>query len=110
MPRSGRLIINENKHPYCIEWRPKARDDLSAIVRYIGKDNPTKARSFGQELHDQTLSLTQHPELGRTGRPGLPDFVRELVIHRNYIVLYRVLDETCTVEILRVKHAAQQTP
>lgn len=98
------------KTPYRIEWRPKAREDLCAIVRYIGKDNPTRARSFGLELRDKTLPLAQHQELGHTGRPGLPDYVRELVVHQNYIVFYRVLDEARTVEILRVKHAAQQTP
>lgn len=98
------------KPPYRIEWRPKAREDLRDIVRYIGKDNPTRVRSFGQELRDKTLPLAQHPELGRTGRPGLPEYVRELVVHRNYIVFYRVLEETRTVEILRVKHATQQTP
>ncbi|WP_108780482.1 type II toxin-antitoxin system RelE/ParE family toxin, partial [Xanthomonas fragariae] len=70
--------------PYRIEWRPKARDDLRAIVRYIGEENPTRARSFGQEPRDKTTPLAQHPELGRTGRPGLPDGVRELVAHRNY--------------------------
>ena len=96
--------------PYRIEWRPKAREDLRAIVRYIGKDNPTRAKSFGQELRDKTLPLAQHPKMGRTGRPGLPAFVRELVAHRNYIVFYRVLDDAGTVEILRVKHAAQQMP
>ncbi|MXS77957.1 type II toxin-antitoxin system RelE/ParE family toxin [Nitrosomonas sp. JL21] len=108
--RFGRLIRNENKQPYRVEWRQKAREDLSAIVRYIGKENPPKAQSFGQELRDKTLSLTHHPELGRTGRPGLPDYMRELVVHRNYIVLYRVLDESRTVEVLRVKHTAQQMP
>lgn len=102
--------MTEAKTPYRIEWRPKAREDLRAIVRYISKDNPARARSFGQELRDKTLPLAQHPEFGRTGRPGLPDHVRELVAHRNYIVFYRVLHEASTVEILRVKHAAQQTP
>ncbi|MBF0625205.1 MAG: type II toxin-antitoxin system RelE/ParE family toxin [Magnetococcales bacterium] len=96
--------------PYRIEWRPKAREDVRAIVRYIGKGNPTRAHSIGQGLRDKTLPLAQHPELGRTGRPGLPDSVRELVVHRNYIVFYRVLHEARTVEIVRVKHAAQQTP
>ena len=43
--------------PYRIEWRPMARDDLRAIVRYIGKDNPAKARRFGQELRDKTKPL-----------------------------------------------------
>jgi len=95
---------------YRIEWRPMAREDLRAIVRYIGKDNPTRAKSFGQELHDKTKSLARHPELGRKGRPGLPEWLRELVVHPNYIVFYRVLAEAHTVEILRVKHAAEQTP
>jgi addiction module RelE/StbE family toxin len=100
----------EAKTAYRIEWRPKAREDLRAIVAYIGKDNPSRAKSFGEELRDKTNVLAQHPELGRSGRPGLPDYVRELVVHRNYIVFYRVLAEVRIVEILRVKHAAQQTP
>ncbi len=95
---------------YRIEWRPMAREDLRAIVRHIGRDNLTWAKNFGQELRDKTKPLAQHPELGRQGRPGLPDWLRELVVHPNYIVFYRVLAEACTVEILRVKHAAQQTP
>ena len=52
----------------------------------------------------------QHPELGRTGRPGLPDWLRELVVYPNYIVFYRVLTATSTVEILRVKHVALHVP
>ena len=96
--------------PYRIEWRPMAREDLRAIVRHIGKDNPTRAQSFGQELRDKTKPLAQHPALGRQGRPGLPDWLREIVVHPNYIVFYRVLAEARTIEILRVKHAAQQTP
>ncbi|MFH0728047.1 MAG: type II toxin-antitoxin system RelE/ParE family toxin [Pseudomonadota bacterium] len=94
---------------YRIEWRPMAREDLLEIVRYIGKDNPTRAKSFGKELQDKTKPLAQHPNLGRQGRPGLPAGVRELVVHPNYIVFYRVLAKARTVEILRVKHAAQKT-
>ena len=62
--------------PYRIEWRPMAREDLRGIVRYIGKDNPTRAKSFGKELRDKTKPLAQHPELGRKGRPGLPEWLR----------------------------------
>lgn len=95
---------------YRIEWRPKAREDMRAIVAYIGQDQPARARSFGQELRDKIKPLAQHPKLGRSGRPGLPGYARELVVHRNYIIFYRVLAEARTVEILRVKHAAQQMP
>lgn len=96
--------------PYRIEWRPMAREDLRGIVRFIGKDNPTRAKSFGKELRDKTKPLAQHPEIGRKGRPGLPEWLRELVVYPNYVAFYRVLAEARTVEMLRVKHAAQQVP
>ena len=96
--------------PYRIEWRPSAREDLRAIVRYIAKDNPIRAKSFGKELRDKTKPLARHPNLGRKGRPGLPRWLRELVVHPNYIVFYRIQDETRVVEILRVKHTAQRMP
>mgnify|MGYP001402931967 FL=1 len=84
-----------------------AREDLRGIVRYIGKDDPTRAKSFAKDLRDKTRPLAQHPELGRPGRlPG----IRELVAHSYYIIFYRVLAEDHTVQILRVKHAAQQMP
>jgi len=102
--------MSKAKTPYRIIWRPMAEADLDDIIDYIAQDNPTRAEEFGQELRDKILSLAQHPKMGRTGRPGLPAFVRELVAHRNYIVFYRVLEEARTVEILRLKHTAQQVP
>lgn len=98
------------KTPYRIVWRPIAETDLDHIVDYIAQDNPIKAEEFGQALRTKVLPLAQHPKFGRTGRPGLPILLRELVVHKNYIIFYRVLDETRTVEILRVKHTAQKVP
>lgn len=102
--------MTEAQTPYRIAWRPRAETDLNRIVDYIAQDNPLIAEKFGQTLRDKVLPLAQHPKLGRTGRPGLPSYLRELVVHRHYIVFYRVLDSARTVEILRVKHTAQQTP
>lgn len=96
--------------PYEVQWRPKARDDLRAIILYIGADNPVRAAAFGRELRDKTLLLADNPELGRSGRPGVPSYVRELVAHRNYILIYRVRHQAGVVEILRVKHAARHKP
>lgn len=87
-----------------------AEVDLENIVDYIARDNPIRAEAFGQELRAKVLPLARHPRLGRTGRPGLQPALRELVVHRNYIVFYRVLDRARVVEILRVKHAARRMP
>ena len=95
---------------YRIEWRPMAMEDLRAIVRHIGKEYPTRAKDFGEALRDKTQPRARHPEMGRCGRPGLPGDVRELVVHPNYIVFYRVVAESRAVLVLRIKHAAQQLP
>ncbi|PPT93961.1 type II toxin-antitoxin system RelE/ParE family toxin [Xanthomonas arboricola] len=98
------------KIAHAVEWTQFALEDLDAVIDYIAQDNPARAYDFAAEIYDRTLVLEQYPELGRPGRPGLPAGVRELVVHQNYIVLYRALASAGVVEILRVKHAAQQIP
>ncbi|AYR19436.1 type II toxin-antitoxin system RelE/ParE family toxin [Alcaligenes faecalis] len=95
---------------YQIVWRPKAEEDLVKIIDYITLDSPVRAETFGHELRDKVNSLSKYPEMGRVGRPGLPGYVRELVIHRNYIAFYRVRELAGVVEILRLKHVAQRMP
>jgi plasmid stabilization system protein ParE len=48
-----------------IIWSPASRDDLHDIVRFIARDNPHRAESFGYELMRRTDILQQHPEAGR---------------------------------------------
>lgn len=102
--------MTKPKTPYSFVWRPIAEADLDNIVDYIAQGNPIRAEEFGQELRAKVLPLAQQPKLGRKGRPGLPDFLRELAACRNHIIFYRVLAEARIVEILRVKHATQKTP
>ncbi|PHV10019.1 type II toxin-antitoxin system RelE/ParE family toxin [Chitinimonas sp. BJB300] len=76
-------------------------------MQYIGEDSPATAKEFGDELKAKTQGLAMFPLLGKPGRiHGL----RELVTHANYIIIYRILKMTDTVEILRVKHAKQHRP
>jgi plasmid stabilization system protein ParE len=49
--------------------------------------------------------LIDHPQFGR---PGRIIGTRELVAHRNYILVYDVTADT--VRVLRVLHAARQWP
>lgn len=95
---------------FTIVWRPKAIANLRNIVRFIGRSNPERAKSFGQELRAKVTPLADHPFLGKPGRPGLPAGTRELVAHQNYIYFYRVSEVQKIVEILNLKHASQQVP
>ncbi|MFP1129346.1 type II toxin-antitoxin system RelE/ParE family toxin [Asticcacaulis sp. W401b] len=90
---------------YVVEWRPQAADDLIEIIRYIAKDKPERAISFGQELRVRVEQLQLFPLRGRAGKlKGL----RELIVYRNYIVIYRVKPQSRYIEIMRIIHAARQ--
>ena len=104
--RIGVLISGGGTNLQAIIDRSTAGELDAEVVCVIS----IKADAFGQALRAKVLPLAQHPKLGRTGRPGLPASVRELIAHRHYIIFYRVLDEARTVEILRVRHTSRQVP
>jgi len=85
-----------------IKWTKTALASVDEIACFIAKDNPTLATSFVLELHAAVIKLQAHPGMGRAGRvPG----TRELVLHKNFISIYRVRNDD--VEILRLHHAAR---
>jgi len=85
-----------------IKWTKAALASVDEIAGFIAKDNPIRATSFVIELQAAVNKLQTHPGMGRAGRvPG----TRELVLHKNYIAIYRVRGDD--VEILRLHHAAR---
>lgn len=86
-------------------WKRQARNDLIKIVEYISQDNPDAAEKLANNIEVKAEKLLKYPNLFRAGRKR---GTRELVVHENYLVIYRVQGDT--VEILRVKHVAQQWP
>jgi addiction module RelE/StbE family toxin len=88
-----------------VKWTKTALANLVSIVEYIAKDNAERAKSFALEIQAKTNSLAEFPGMGR---PGRVIGTRELVVHPNYIIPYRMRGDA--VEILRVQHAAQRWP
>jgi len=85
-----------------LKWTKTALRSVDEIAGFIAKDNPRRATSFVLELKEATQKLQVHPGMGRAGRvPG----TRELVLHKNYIAIYRVRGDD--VEILRLHHVAR---
>ena len=86
-----------------LKWTKTALDAVHEIAEFIAKDNPRRATSFVLELRDAVTKLQVHPGMGRAGRvPG----TRELVLHKNYIAIYRVRGDD--VEVLRLHHVARK--
>lgn len=76
---------------------------MLAVGDYIAQDNPKAATKLLKQIRQTVKLLQRNPFMGRrTEFEG----VRELVVHANYLVSYRVSNEL--IEILQVWHAAQQ--
>ena len=88
-----------------VTWRGSALANVSRIVRHVAEENPAAARRLAQELVVAGDSLAVFPFRGRRGRrPG----TRELVVVRPYILVYQVTPDGGAVDILLVRHAAQE--
>jgi toxin ParE1/3/4 len=89
-----------------VVWSADAEDDLAEIIQFIGERNPRAAERLWSLVCDSVLPLSDHPYLYRKSEriPG----TREVVVHPNYVVVYRVTLNV--IEVLRVLHVRQQYP
>ena len=88
-----------------VAWAEDARSDLRSILAYIAERNPDAADAMNELFEGAAERLARFPMAWRRGRrPG----TREMVVHPNYILVYRA-DESL-VRILNVLHTSQQYP
>ena len=88
-----------------LAWTRRALNDLRRIADHIAIDNPSAAQKLVEDIQDKAANLERFPLFGRVG--GYGD-TRELAVHKNYLLTYRVRGDQ--VQILQVWHAAQQRP
>jgi addiction module RelE/StbE family toxin len=88
-----------------LRWTRRALADLTRIRDRIAADNPTVAAEFVLAIATKVDRLRELPLLGRT---GAYEDTRELVVHRNYLVTYRVRGEE--VQVLQLWHLARNLP
>lgn len=86
-------------------WTPEAIHDRDEIYDYIEADNPAAALALDELFAEKAGRLIDHPDLGRPGRVA---GTRELVAHRNYVLVYDLTVDL--VRVLRVLHAARPWP
>lgn len=88
-----------------LRWSRHTLRDLDRIAGHIAADSPPAAEALAAAIRDRTQRLEAFPFLGR---PGALDDTRELVVHRNYIVTYRVRGDE--VQVLQIWHVARNLP
>ena len=89
-----------------INWTGPALQDLLEIVDYIKIDNKKAAYHFAKDIKGKVSRLTIFPNSGRI----VPEFptsgLREIIIG-NFRIIYRVISDKHTVEILTLRHGAR---
>lgn len=88
-----------------IIWSPTARTKTKEILEYISEDNPTAALTLIEQIETMVENLRQNPESGRVLPETKNDKIREIVVHKNYGVIYEVNPEV--IEVLTVRHFRQ---
>ena len=87
-------------------WTTTAAGDLAHIVEYIRKDNPAAARRVAQTILRRHRCAT-YISAARTHRSA--ENIRELVFTPlPYIAVYEIIEDQ--VQVLRIRHAAQDWP
>ena len=88
-----------------LTWKPLALYDREQIMDYIAQDAPHAALALDMLFEERADMLPERHQLYRIGRmPG----TREMVVHPNYILVFRVGQGE--IEVLRVLHSARQWP
>ena len=82
-------------------WTNRALKRLDDIADFIARDNPLRAQTFVVELRNK-LDLLKTQSLGRAGRVF---GTKELVLHPNYLAVYRIKADQ--VQVLTILHTAQ---
>lgn len=88
-----------------VEWQASAEEDLIEITVFIAEHNDYAAQRIKDSIEQAASRLPEHPYLYRT---GLVAGTREMVVHPNYVVVYRVTHSE--IQILAVLHSRQQYP
>lgn len=88
-----------------VQWLTKARNNLATIIEYIAERNDVAALELQEDIERAASQLPQHPYLYRPGRVA---GTREIVVHPNYLVVYRI--RPAVIEIVTVLHTRQQYP
>jgi toxin ParE1/3/4 len=83
-------------------WSRRALADLARIADRIARGKPLAATEFVRAVQGKVERLALFPLLGHT---GVYQDTRELVVHKNYLVTYRVRADE--VQVLQVWHVAR---
>lgn len=88
-----------------VRWTARARINVAALVDYVAACSPIAAITVEERITSAVARLPLNPTLYRPGRVA---GTRELVVDRNYVVIYRITQSA--IEIVTVLHSRTKYP
>ncbi len=88
-----------------IIWSPTAKSKTIEILDYISEENPDAALTLIEQFETEVEKLRQNSESGRVLPETKNDKIREIVVHKNYGVIYEINPDR--IEILTIRHFRQ---
>jgi addiction module RelE/StbE family toxin len=89
-----------------IIWSPLFIKKLKIIVDFISMDNRDAAFALVDDIEKRVAHLAMFPVEGRLIQSANDEMIRELVIHKNYIIVYAF--KAKNVELITIRHTRQK--
>ncbi len=90
-----------------IIWSPTSLRKIDTIIDFIARDNVNAALALLDKFEEKARSLDNHPLKGRMIPVLKDEMKREMVITKNYLLVYEIHGNT--IEILTVRHVKQDS-
>lgn len=96
-----------NNMAYKIKYLPYAVQDLNDIARYLSNFHPKTASRVLKEMREKITKLSDAPKMCEIYR--FDPIYRKLVVDQ-YVVFYRINEDTKVVEIHRILRGSWNLP
>lgn len=80
-----------------IVWSKKAASSFESYVDYISIDSPETAEKWAVKIFNKIEGLLKFPNIGKTIDEKNDARFKEIIIDKNYIVVYKLLKEKCVI-------------
>lgn len=87
-------------------WSPLFMKKLKGIIDFISEDNLDAAYGLADEIQVRVAYLSKFPIQGRMIQQLNDELIRELVIHKNYVIVYALRQNN--IHLITIRHARQK--
>ncbi len=91
---------------YKVHWSTVAVSDLDSIYNYIGQYSAAYASIFISKIFQAIETLIKFPLSGRVVPEFDLDRMREVLIFKNYRLIYQITDKK--IEIIAIHHQSRK--